>query len=289
MADAGSARSPATDRALSKLGQLQAAGSTALPELAGGRRKTCKKDKVLEHLGETCRSCDKNRGENKQKCLRKTLRWPGEVSTGHCPIATAVAAAGAVGDAGPIKRNYAGSGLSGPQNARKRPAHLRPAPLQNKPLGRDTDSAEKENRQGARKRGAPTSKGYSTQARSTKRQLRWADDKANAAAMADAEAAAAAEEELFRGTLAPTQVRARAHIRTRTGARRVHSHQHWCLSPAACITQHVSLVQVRYLGKCLGVKDDAALDLMIKMVKASARCVDGVWVGWWWWWWWCWW
>ena len=155
-------RSPATDRALSKLGQLQAAGSTALPELAGGRRKTCKKDKVLEHLGETCRSCDKNRGENKQKCLRKTLRWPGEVSTGHCPIATAVAAAGAVGDAGPIKRNYAGSGLSGPQNARKRPAHLRPAPLQNKPLGRNTDSAEKENRQGARKRGAPTSDGRST-------------------------------------------------------------------------------------------------------------------------------
>ena len=80
---------------------------------------------------------------------------------------------------------------------------------------------------------------------------------------------------------------ARAHtFAPAQGRARVHSHQHWCLSPAACITQHVSLVQVRYLGKCLGVKDDATLDLVIKMVKASARCVDGVWVGWWWWWWW---
>ena len=87
-----------TRQAHEKLVALHRARSDVLPELRGEPRGTCKKNKVGEHLGIGCRHCfdrtGPKRGQAKQKtrnkCLRKSHGWPGEVPE-VCVLATPAA------------------------------------------------------------------------------------------------------------------------------------------------------------------------------------------------------
>ena len=87
-----------TRQAHKTLAALHREGSDVLPELRGEPRGTCKKNKVGEHLGIGCRNCfdrtRSSRGQAKQKtrnkCLRRTYGWPGEVPE-VCVVATPAA------------------------------------------------------------------------------------------------------------------------------------------------------------------------------------------------------
>ena len=255
--------SQATLEALAKLQDHEDQHKTVLPEQRESPepRGTCHKDRVKDHLGQGCRNCFERSGPNegdekakkKKKCLRRSQGWPGEfkrrsnaprppAALAAASVITSVTTPAATAAANSVARRP--SPMGGKRNASSAAATanpttpkkmcLRPNPAQRKLLGRNTESAEKsERRQRKRPRADEVCYGNSSIRVKGARQQRARRQKA---AAAEAAAAAAAEEELLGGDL--------------------------------------SSREIRYLGRCLGVRDDDKhLDVICKLVRASARCV----------------